>query len=71
MGEELNGLVNGHFQHIIDVDIVELHFQGIGLETFAMTGFALQYEVGHELHFYGDSAFSLTFLATAAFTVEA
>ncbi len=40
-------------------------------EAFAVAGFAFQYKVCHELHFYSDGAFSLAFFATAAFAVEA
>ena len=70
-GEEFNGLVNGHFQYIVDIDIMEFHFQRICLEAFAVAGFALQHKVRHELHLYGDGSFALALLATAAFTVEA
>lgn len=63
--------IDGHFQYIVDVDIVELHFQRIRLEAFAVAGFALQHKVGHELHLYGDGSFALALLATAALAVEA
>ena len=68
--EEFNRLVHGHFQYIKDVLVVEFHFQCVGFETFPVAGFTFQNEVCHELHFYGNGAFTLTFFATSAFTVE-
>ena len=50
---------------------MELHFQCIGFETFAMAGFTFQYKVRHKLHLYGDGAFTLAFLAAAPFIVKA
>ena len=69
-GKEFYGLVYGHLQNIVNILVLELYFQGIGLETLAMTTFAFQYQVGHELHFYRNRTFALTFLATASFGVE-
>ena len=69
-GEEFDGLVYCHFQYIIDVLILEFHFQCICFKTFTVTGFAFQHQVCHKLHFYGDGSFAFTFLASSAFAVE-
>ena len=53
------------------IHVVELHFQRVCLEAFAVAGFAFQYKVCHELHFHSDGTFTLAFFATAAFAVEA
>ena len=69
--KEFDGLVYGHLQYVVDIHVVELHFQRVCLEAFAVAGFAFQYKVCHELHLHRDGAFTLAFLATAAFAVEA
>ena len=69
--EEFDSLVDSHLQYVVDAHVVELHFQRVGLETFAVARFTLQHQVGHELHFDGDGTFALTFLAPSAFAVEA
>ena len=69
--KEFDGLVYGHLQYVVDIHVVELHFQRVRLEAFAVARFTLQHQVGHELHFDGDGTFALTFLASSAFAVEA
>ena len=69
-GEELDGLVDGHFEYVIDISVVELHFEGVGLEAFAVAGFTFQYEVGHELHLNGDGTFAFALFAASSFAVE-
>ena len=69
--KEFDGLVYGHLQYVVDIHVVELHFQRVCLEAFAVAGFAFQYKVCHELHLHSDGAFTLALLATAAFAVEA
>ena len=68
--KEFDGLVHRHFQYVVDALSLELHFQGICLETLAVARFTLQYQVGHELHFHRNGTFALTFFATAPFGVE-
>ena len=70
LGKKFYGLVHGHLQNIVNILVLELHFQCVGLETLAMATFAFQYQVGHELHFYCYCSFALTFFATASFGVE-
>ena len=41
--KELNRLIDGHLQHIVDAFIVEFHFQRIRLEPFSVTRFTLQH----------------------------
>ena len=69
-GEELDGPVDGHFQNVVNVLPFVTHLQHIALEAFAMTGFTLQHEVGHELHFHLHHAFALALLATSAIGIE-
>ena len=68
--KEFDGLVHRHFQYVVDALSLELHFQGICLETLAVARFTFQYQVGHELHFHRNGTFALTFFATAPFGVE-
>ena len=68
--EELDGLGDGHIQDIVDILALVFHVQDIVLETLAVTGFALQHEVGHELHLDGDSAGTLTLVAASAIGIE-
>ena len=70
LGKEFYGLVHGHLQDVVDALVLELHFQGLGLEALAVARFALQYQVGHELHFYRYRALALAFLAAATLGVE-
>ena len=68
--EEVNGLRDGHVQHVVDVLPVKHHIEDVSLETVPVTSFTLQHEVGHELHLYRDHTGTLTLLAAAAFGVE-
>ena len=49
---------------------MELHFEHIILESLAVARLAGKRKVGHELHFYRNRAFALTFLASAALGIE-
>ena len=68
--EEVQCLVDGHVQHVIDVLPFIAHVQDVVLEAVAVTGLALQYQVGHELHLDGNGAGSLTLVAATAIGVE-
>ena len=68
--EELDGLVDGHVQDVIDGLLMEQHVEDFLLEPAAMAGFAFQDEVVHELHLNGDGAFALAFLTPAALGIE-
>ena len=69
-GEELNGLVDGHLQQVVDVFATVFHIQHLLLEPLAVAGLALQGDVGHELHLNRDLSLSLALLATATLLVE-
>ena len=69
-GEELDGLVYGHFQYIVDVLSFVFHLQRVALEAFPVARLAFQHQVCHELHLYGHRSFALAFLASSAFGVE-
>ena len=68
--EELQGLRDGQVQDIVNVQPLESHIEDVVLESVSMTGFALQHEVGHELHLYRDDASALAFVATATVGIE-
>ena len=70
LGEEFDGLVDGHLKDVVDIFAFVSYFEDIALESFAVAGFAFQYEVGHELHFYGHGSFAFTFFAASSFGVE-
>ena len=69
--EELDGLVDRHLQHVVDVGVVEADLQHILLEPLSVARFALQHQVGHELHLHRDGALALALLAPSALAVEA
>ena len=68
--KELNGLVDGHLQHLIHIASPEGHLQNVMLEPFAVTTLTGQGEVCHELHFHGHRTFSLALLASSAIGIE-
>ena len=68
--EEINGIVDGHVEHVGNILAVEPHFEDVALEALAMAMLALKNEVGHKLHLDGDDACSLTFIAASAIGIE-
>ena len=70
LGEELYGLVHGHLEYVVYVLVVIGHEQCVGLEALAMAGFALEHEVGHKLHLYGNGTLALALFATSSFAIE-
>ena len=68
--KEFHGLVHRHFQDVVNVLSLELDFQCVALEALAVATFTLQDQIGHELHFYRNGTFTLTFFASSAFRVE-
>ena len=69
--EELDGLVDGHVEHIIHILSPEGDFQYVLLEALAMATLAGKHQVGHKLHLNGHGAFSLSLLTAASFGIEA
>ena len=70
LAEELHRFRDGHVQHVVDVLPIVVHVEDILLETVSMTGFALQHEIGHELHLYGDDASALALLTAPTVGIE-
>ena len=70
MSKELNRLVHGHFQHIIDTRTVIFDIEHILFEALAVAGFAFEGDIGHELHLDRDPAFSFTFFTSPAFLIK-
>ena len=70
VSKEVDGFVDGHVEHVIDVLAFIAHVEDFFLETLAVAGLTRQLKVGHELHFHCDDAGTLAFLASAAFSIE-
>ena len=68
--EEFDGLVDSHFEHIVDICAMEFDVEDIVFEAFAVAGFAWKHKVCHELHRYSDSAFALADRATTTIDIE-
>ena len=68
--EELDCLVDSHFQHIIDIHTVIFHIQHILFETLSMAAFAFQRDIRHKLHFHRDTAVPFTFFTASAFLIK-
>ena len=68
--KEYQGVFNREIEHVSYVFSVVLDFKHLLLETFAMTTFTAQEDVGHELHFDFDLTFALAGFATAAFNIK-
>ena len=69
-GEEAQGLLDGHVEHVVDVLALVLDLEDVGLVAGAVAVFAGQLDVGEELHFDGDGAVALAGVAAAAGDVE-
>ena len=69
-GEESDGIVDGHVKDVVDVFAAIGHLQHLGLEALAVAGLALDGDVAHELHLYGDCALALALVAASAIGVE-
>src|ERR1035437_1436120 len=69
-GEEAQRLLDGHLQDIVDVLALVVDVEDFGLITGAVAVLAGQFDVGEELHFYGDGAVALAGVAAAAGDVE-
>lgn len=68
--EEVEGLVDGHFEEVVNVLSLKTHVEDFVFEAVAMAGFTFENEVGHELHFHLHRAFALALFAAAAVGVE-
>ena len=68
--KELDSFVYRHLQDVVDVFALKLDFEHVFLEAFAMTGFTLYRQIGHELHGHFDDSIAFTLFATSAFGIE-
>ncbi len=68
--EEGHGVVDGHFQYVVDRTAAVFHFEYLLLEAPAAARLAFEFDVGHELHRDLDDALALTLLAPASRHVE-
>ena len=68
--EEFNSLIHSHVKNIVNILVVEFHFEHIVLETLAVARFARKRKVSHKLHLDCNRSFALTFLASSALGVE-
>ena len=69
-GEEFQGFVHGHVQHVGDGLAVEADLVGLGVETSAAAGVAEDAHVGQEVHLDGAHALAFAGGAAAAGGVE-
>ena len=69
-GEEFDGLVYAHVEHVADVLAAVADFEYVLDEAFSAAGLAGHDDVGHELHGYLDCALAETFGAAASVDVE-
>ena len=70
VAEEVDCLVDGHVEHVVDVLSAVAYLEDVVLEALAVARLAWQHEVCHELHLDGDVAGSLALLAPSALGVE-
>ena len=64
-GKYLQGLVDGHLQHLRDVHALPTHRQGFGVVAGAMAGWAGRVDTGHEQQLDADETFTLAVGAAA------
>ena len=70
LAEERDGVVYGHFQHVVDRLSAVFDLQHFIAETPTAARLANQLHVGHELHRDFDDALALTLLAASSRDVE-
>ena len=68
--EELDGLVDGHVEHVGDALALEADLEGLAVVALAVAGFAGHEHVGQEVHLDGLVAVAATGLAASAGDVE-
>ena len=68
--KKLNGLIDGHLEYVVDVFAFKSDFQHFVLEPLSVTGFALQFQIGHKLHFHFHRACAFALFAASAFGIE-
>jgi len=68
--EKFNGFIDSHSKKIRYVFSFVFNIQDFLFESFPITIFTKQMNIGHELHFNGDFAFTFTNFTTSAFDIE-
>ena len=68
--EELDGLADGHVEHVGDALSLEADLEGLAVVALAVAGFAGHEHVGQEVHLDGLVAVAATGLAASAGDVE-
>ena len=68
--EEVQGLLHGHLQHVVDALALVLHFQGFPVVAVALAHVAGDVHVRQKVHLNADDAVALAGLAPAALYVK-
>ena len=69
-GEELEGILDRHFQHFVDIPALVAHLQGLPVVAFALADVAGHIDIRQEVHFDLGDAVALAGLAAAPLDVE-
>ena len=69
-GEEVDRLLDGHLEEVVDILVVEGHLEDVVLETLAVALLTEEPHVSHKLHLHGDIALALTIFAPTALAIE-
>jgi len=69
-GEVGEGFLDGHVEDVVDVPILVFDVEDRGFVTGSVAFFAGEFDVGKELHFYGDGAIAFADIAAASRDVE-
>ena len=70
LAKELDGLVYGHLEDVVDVCAAIFHVEDVLPEAFPVASLAFEGDVGHKLHLDGNLALALALFAASAFLVE-
>ena len=68
--EELDGFVDGHIEDVADRFAFIADLEGFAVIAFAIAFFAMNIDVGQEIHFDDPHPAAFTDVAAAAFDVE-
>ena len=71
VGQKPQRLLDGHFQHFMDVLAAVADFQGLAVVALALAHIAGHVHIRQEVHFHLEDAVALAGLAAAALDVEA
>ena len=68
--EEFDGLVDCHFEYVVDICAMEFDIEYVVFEAFAVASLTRKHEVSHKLHRNCYRTFALTHRATTAIYVK-